>query len=160
MTVPVVNAIINFSTGPATAQAMIFNQGIFGTNVFADSAAVIVDVSSQVLSVQTKRGRNALSDQFQTGNLTLRIVDQNGDFNPQNPASPYYTYLSPMRKVQITATYSGVVYPIFQGFITSYVTTYPKDAEDVAYTTIQAVMLFDLSQDLPALELNLYPHHA
>ena len=147
MTVPVVNAIINFSTGPATAQAMIFDQGIFGTNVFADSAAVIVDVSDQVLSVQTKRGRNALSDQFQTGNLTLRIVDQNGDFNPQNPASPYYTYLSPMRKVQITATYSGVVYPIFQGFITSYVTTYPKDAEDVAYTTIQAVDAFRLANN-------------
>jgi len=147
MTVPVVNAIINFSTGPATAQAMIFDQGIFGTNVFADSAAVIVDVSDQVLSVQTKRGRNALSDQFQTGNLTLRIVDQNGDFNPQNPASPYYTYLSPMRKVQITATYSGITYPIFQGFITSYVTTYPKDAEDVAYTTIQAVDAFRLANN-------------
>jgi hypothetical protein len=126
---------------------MIFDQGIFGTNVFADSAAVIVDVSSQVLSVQTKRGRNALSDQFQTGNLTLRIVDQNGDFNPQNPASPYYTYLSPMRKVQITATYSGITYPIFQGFITSYVTTYPKDAEDVAYTTIQAVDAFRLANN-------------
>jgi len=147
MTIPVINAIINFSTGPATAQAMIFDQGIFGTNVFADSAAVIVDVSDQVMSVQTKRGRNALSDQFQTGNLTLRIVDQNGDFNPQNPASPYYTYLSPMRKVQITATYSGIVYPIFQGFITSYVTTYPKDAEDVAYTTIQAVDAFRLANN-------------
>ncbi len=147
MTVPVINAIINFSTGAATAQAMIFDTGVFGTNVFADSAAVIVDVSSQVLSVQTKRGRNALSDQFQTGNLTLRIVDQNGDFNPQNPASPYYTLLSPMRKVQITATYSGIVYPIFQGFITSYVTTYPKDAEDVAYTTIQAVDAFRLANN-------------
>ena len=147
MTVPVINAIINFSTGAATAQAMIFDTGLFGTNVFADSAAVIVDVSSQVLSVQTKRGRNALSDQFQTGNLTLKIVDQNGDFNPQNPASPYYTLLSPMRKVQITATYSGITYPIFQGFITSYVTTYPKDAEDVAYTTIQAVDAFRLANN-------------
>jgi hypothetical protein len=52
-----------------------------------------------------------------------------------------------MRKVQITATYSGVVYPIFQGFITSYVTTYPKDAEDVAYTTIQAVDAFRLANN-------------
>jgi len=147
MTVPVVNAIINFSTGPSFAQAFIIGQGIFGTNVLADSAAVIVDVSNQVMSVQTKRGRNALSDQFQTGNLTLRIVDQNGDFNPQNPLSPYAGLLSPMRKVQITATYSGVTYPIFQGFITSYVTTYPKDAEDVAYTTIQAVDAFRLANN-------------
>ena len=147
MTVPVVNAIINFSTGPSFAQAFIIGQGIFGTNVLADSAAVIVDVSDQVLSVQTKRGRNALSDQFQTGNLTLKIVDENGDFNPQNPASPYYTYLSPMRKVQITATYSGVTYPIFQGFITSYVTTYPKETDNVAYTTIQAVDAFRLANN-------------
>jgi hypothetical protein len=147
MTVPVLNAFINFSTGPSFAQALILNQGILGTNVLADSAAVIVDVSDQVLSVQTRRGRNALSDQFQTGNLTLKIVDQNGDFNPQNPSSPYFTYLSPMRKVQITATYSGVTYPIFQGFITSYVTTYPKDAEDVAYTTIQAVDAFRLANN-------------
>jgi len=144
MPVPTINAIINFSTGPATAQAMIFGQGIFGTNVFADSAAVIVDVSDQVLSVQTKRGRNALSDQFQTGNLTLKIVDQNGDFNPQNPASPYYTYLSPMRKVQITATYSGVTYPIFQGFITSYVTTYPKETDNVGVPPIELTVT-DLS---------------
>ena len=147
MTVPVINAIINFSTGPAFAQAMILDTGILGTNVLSDSAAVIVDVSDQVLSVQTKRGRNALSDQFQTGNLTLKIVDENGDFNPQNPASPYYTYLSPMRKVQITATYSGVTYPIFQGFITSYVTTYPKETDNVAYTTIQAVDAFRLANN-------------
>ncbi len=147
MAVPTVNAIINFSTGPSFAQAMIFDSGIFGTNVFADSAAVIVDVSNRINKIDTKRGRTALSDQFQTGSMSLRIVDQNGDFNPQNPASPYYTYLTPMKKIAITATYNSVVYPIFSGFITSYVTTYPKDAEDVAYTTIQAVDAFRLAQN-------------
>ena len=147
MAIPTVNAIINFSTGPSFAQAMIFDSGIFGTNVFADSAAVIVDVSDRINKIDTKRGRTALSDQFQTGSMSLRIVDQNGDFNPQNPASPYYTYLTPMKKIAITATYNSVVYPIFSGFITSYVTTYPKDAEDVAYTTIQAVDAFRLAQN-------------
>jgi hypothetical protein len=125
---------------------MILDQGILGTNVLADSAAVIVDVSNQINRIETKRGRNALIDEFQTGTLTLRIIDQNGDFNPQNPASPYFELLTPMKKVQITATYSGVTYPIFSGFITSYVTTYPKEADaDVAYTTIQAVDAFRLA---------------
>jgi hypothetical protein len=80
--------------------------------------------------------------------MTLRIVDQNGDFNPQNPSSPYYTLLTPMKKVQITATYSGTTYPIFSGFITSYVTTYPDNSsfDDVAITTIQAVDAFRLAQ--------------
>ncbi len=146
MAVPTVNAVINFSTGPSFAQAMILDQGILGTNVLADSAAVIVDVSDQINRIETKRGRNALIDEFQTGTLTLRIIDQNGDFNPQNPASPYFELLTPMKKVQITATYLGVTYPIFSGFITSYVTTYPKEADaDVAYTTIQAVDAFRLA---------------
>jgi hypothetical protein len=148
MTVPVVNAFINFSTGPSFAQAMILGSGILDTNVLADSVAVIVDVSNQINRIETNRGRTALSDQFQTGSLTLRIVDQNGDFNPQNPASPYYTLLTPMKKVQITATYSGTTYPIFSGFITSYVTTYPDNSsfDDVAITTIQAVDAFRLAQ--------------
>lgn len=147
MTVPVINAIINFSTGPAFAQAMILDTGILGTNVLADSTAVIVDVSDQINRIETKRGRTALSDQFQTGSLTLRIVDQNGDFNPQNFLSPYAGLLEPMRKIQITATYNSVTYPVFSGFITSYVTTYPKETEDVAYTTIQAVDAFRLAQN-------------
>jgi hypothetical protein len=146
MTVPVINAVINFSTGPSFAQAAIFDSAIFGTNVFADSAAVIVDVSNQVNRIETNRGRTALSDEFQTGSLTLRITDQNGDFNPQNPSSPYYNLLTPMKKVQITATYGSVTYPIFAGFITSYVTTYPDDGEGVAITTIQAVDAFRLAQ--------------
>jgi hypothetical protein len=147
MAVPVVNAIINFSTGPSFAEAAIIGSAIYGTNVFADAAAVIVDVSDRVNTIQTNRGRTALSDQFQTGTMTLRIVDQNGDFNPQNPSGPYYELLTPMKKVQITATYSGVTYPIFSGFITSYVNTQPKDATEVAYTTIQAVDAYRLAQN-------------
>ena len=144
MAVPTINAILNFSTGPATAQAMQINIGKIGVNVFADAVSVIVDVSNQVNYVKTQRGRNSLSDQFQTGQLTLRIIDQNGDFNPLNPSSPYYELLTPMKKVQITATYSGVTYPIFSGFITSYVNTQPSDATEVAFTTITAVDAFRL----------------
>jgi len=147
VTLPTINAVINFSTGPRFAQSAIIGEAIFGTNVFADSATIIVDVSNQVNLVQTSRGRNALSDEFQTGQLTLRIIDQNGDFNPENPSSPYFLYLTPMKKVQITATYSGVTYPIFLGYITSYVNSQPKDATEVAYTTITAVDAQRLTQN-------------
>ena len=147
MTIPVINAVINFSTGPSFAQAMILDSGQLGTNILADSASVIVDVSNVVDSIQTMRGRNPQADQFQTGTLSMRIVDQNGDFNPQNPASPYYTLLTPMRKVQITATYGATTYPIFAGFITTYTTTTPKNANDVVYTTITAVDAFRLAQN-------------
>jgi len=147
MTIPVVNAFINFSTGPSFAQAMILDQGLLDTNILADSVAVIVDVSDQIDSITTNRGRNAQADQFQTGTLTLRIVDQNGDFNSQNPNSPYFGLLSPMRKVQITATYASVTHPIFMGYITSYSTNTPQNALDVVYTTITAVDAFRLAQN-------------
>jgi len=148
MTIPIINAFINFSTGPSFAQAMILDQGLLDTNVLADAAAVIVDVSDVVDSINTRRGRNAQADQFQTGTLSLRIVDQNGYFNPMNISGPYYQLLTPMRKVQITATYGTVTYPIFSGFITSYSTTTPQSSVgDVVYTTIQAVDAFRLAQN-------------
>ena len=147
MTVPTINAVINFSTGPSFAQALILNEGQLDINVLSDSSAVIVDVSNQVDSIQTNRGRNSQADQFQTGTLTLRIVDESGDFNPQNPNSPFFGLLSPMRKVQITATYASVTYPIFSGFITSYSTNTPQNALDVVYTTITAVDAFRLAQN-------------
>jgi len=147
MTVPTINAIINFSTGPAFAQTLILNTGVLDVNVLGDATTLIVDVSDQINYIQTNRGRNALADQFQTGQLTLRIVDQDGNFNPTNPSGPYYQLLTPMKKVQISATYSGTTYAIFSGFITSYVNTQPKDATEVAYTTIQAVDAFRLAQN-------------
>jgi len=144
MSIPVINAIINFSTGAGFASPMILDSGVIGVNALADSTAITVDVSNQVDSIKTTRGRTALSDVFQTGTMTLRIIDQNGDFNPMNPASPYYNLLNPMRKVTITATWNGTTYPIFAGYITSFNTTTPRDVGEVVYTTIQAVDGFRL----------------
>ena len=148
MTVPTVNAFINFSSGPSFAQTMILDQGLLDTNVLGDATAVIVDVSNQVNGITTRRGRNAEADQFQTGTCTMRIVDENGDFNSMNPLSPYYGLLEPMRKLQITATFNSVTYPVFSGFITGYQTITPQESNDnVAYTTITAVDAFRLAQN-------------
>ena len=148
MTVPTLNAVINFSTGPSFTQAMILGTGILGTNVLEDSAAVIVNVSDQIDAITTRRGRNAEADQFQTGTCSLRIVDQNGDFNSQNTNSPYYGLLDPMRKLQISATASGVTYPIFSGFITSYQTITPQESDtNLSYCVINAVDAFRLVQN-------------
>lgn len=148
MTFPVsINVIVNFSTGPVFASPMILDQGLLGTNVLADAAAFSVDISSQVLSVNTQRGRNLTADQFQAGTLQLRIADQNGDWNPQNTSGPYYNLLSPMRKITVTATYLGVTYPIFAGYIESYNTSIPNniDGNNLAITTINAVDAFRLA---------------
>ena len=145
MAAPTLNAFINFSTGPSFAQAMILDQGVLDTNILADSTSIIVDVSAQVDRVEIARGRNAQADQFQTGTLSLRIVDQNGDFNPMNTSGPYYGLLDPMRKVTISGTSAVGTYPMFSGYITGYSTTTPLNAVDVVYTTITAVDAFRLA---------------
>ena len=145
MAAPILKAVINFSTGPAFAPAMILDEGLLDTNILSDASAVIVDVSSQIDKVEIARGRNAQADQFQTGTLSLRIVDQNGDFNPMNTAGPYYGLLDPMRKVTIFGTSAVGTYPMFSGYITGYSTTTPLNAVDVVYTTITAVDAFRLA---------------
>ena len=146
MTIPAVNAYINFSTGAVFAGDLYLNTGRLNINTLS-GPTLIVDVSNLLDSITTNRGRNAQADQFQTGTLSMRLIDQNGYFNPQNVNSPYYGLLSPMRKVTVGANYNGVDYDIFAGFITSYTTTTPKNATDVVYTTITAVDGFRLAQN-------------
>jgi len=149
MTRPTINVTIDFSTGASFGFPFIIGTSeLDGGDVLSDSSfSLVVDVSNLLDSVQTNRGRNISSEQFQTGTASIRILDQNGNFNLQNPASPYYTYLNPMRKITITATYSGVTYSIFAGYITGYNTSTPKFDGDIVYTTVTAVDGFRLFQN-------------
>ena len=145
MTLPVLTATINFSTGPSFAQALLLDSGQLDVNILADAVSVIVDVSDVIDKISYTRGRNITADQFQTGQLSLRILDTLGNFNPQNILGPYYSLLSPMRKLTITATYSSITYDLFAGYITGYQTTTPTNAIDtLTYTTITAVDAFRL----------------
>lgn len=149
MTRPVINVIIDFSTGASFGYPFIIGSStIGGADILSDAQpSLIVDVSNLLNSIQTNRGRNISSEQFQTGSAAIRILDQNGDFNPQNPASPYFEYLNPMRKITITATYLGVTYPVYAGYITGYSTSTPKFNGDIVYTTVTAVDGFRLFQN-------------
>ena len=148
MSRPTINVIINFSTGATFGNPFILDQSQLGSlDVLADSTVLIVDVSDLIDTISTNRGRQLSAEQFNTGTASVRILDQNGDFNSQNTASPYYSYLSPMRKIAITATYLGVTYPIYAGYITAYTTSTPRFTGDLVYTTITAVDGFRLFQN-------------
>jgi hypothetical protein len=146
MSLPTLKCLINFSTGASFGQAFIIGSGILGTNVLADSSSVIVDVSAEIMAARVNRGRNPLTDVFQTGTASIQIADQNGDFNPQNPASPYYTLLQPLRKIQLSAIdpATGLEHNMFSGYITGYNYTQSRDTGQVSYTTITAVDGFQL----------------
>lgn len=120
---------INLSTGASFGPAFILGTSQLGFAEFATAAPNIVDVSTSVMKIDTRKERNLLQDKYTAGQATVRIVDPNGDWNPQNTLSPLYPNLVPLRQITIQATYSGTTYPIFAGYITDYKYSYPKDQQ-------------------------------
>jgi hypothetical protein len=120
---------INLSGGASFGNPFILGTSQLGFAELASAIPVIVDVSTQTTNISTRRGRNLLQDKYESGSATIRIVDPNGDFNPQNTASPYFGLLQPLRKIQASAIYSGVTYGLFGGYITEFRYTYPTGQE-------------------------------
>jgi hypothetical protein len=120
---------INLSGGASFGNPFILGTSQLGFAELASAIPVIVDVSAQTTNISTRRGRNLLQDQYEAGSATIRIVDPNGDFNPQNTASPYFGLLQPLRKIQASAIYGGVTYGLFGGYITEFRYTYPTGQE-------------------------------
>jgi len=147
MSLPAIAVILNFSSGPSFGQAMIIGSGVLGVNILADSVTVTADVSDTVQAVNITRGRNALSDVFQTGTCSVVIADQDGAFNPNNTASPYYGLIQPLRKITITATdpSTGLVWAMFAGYTTGFNYQQSRDVGIVSTTTITAVDGFRLA---------------
>jgi hypothetical protein len=147
MSLPAIAVILNFSSGPSFGQAMIIGSGVLGVNILADSVTVTADVSDTVQAVNIQRGRNALSDVFQTGTCSVVIADQDGAFNPNNTASPYYGLIQPLRKITITATdpSTGIIWAMFAGYTTGFNYQQSRDVGIVSTTTITAVDGFRLA---------------
>jgi hypothetical protein len=120
---------INLTGGASFATPFILNTSQLDFAVLGEPGQVIIDVSNQVSKIDTRKERNLFQDKYLAGTATVRITDQNGDWNPQNTSSPYYPNLVPLRSIIIEAELSGTVYPIFKGYIQQYLYTYPKDQE-------------------------------
>lgn len=142
MAVPTLKVEINFSSGASFANTLVLGTGVLDLDALGDAASVVVDISDQIQSVEIRRGRNPLSDQFQAGTLTIRIADELGYWNPQNTSSPYYP-LQPLRKIQVMAT-SGTMRYLFSGYTTGYQYTQSRLTGEVSYTTITAVDAMNL----------------
>jgi len=137
-----VGVSFDFSSGPVFGIAFTIgdpDNGILGVNVLADAASDVVDISNQVGRISIRRGYNLLQDQFQAGTATVRVYDPTGAWNPQNPASPYYGKLIPLRKMRITG--DGVY--LFSGYTTGYIYNYPKD-QDIGFVDIECSDAFRL----------------
>ena len=148
MSLPVLDVSLNFSSGATFGNAFTLDDpvnGVLGTGLLSDSSApaLVLNLTDVTRQIQIRRGRNIARDTYEAGTCTVRIFDQNGRFNPQNTSSDIYGYLTPLRKLRISAEYSGVTYYLFSGYTTDYVYTYDQ-AENVSYVDINASDAFRL----------------
>jgi len=148
MSLPVLNVSLNFSSGATFGNPFTIGDpvnGVLGTSVLSDQSApaLVIDLTDVTRSIKINRGRNIPRDTYEAGTCTVRIFDQNGRFNPQNTSSDLYGYLTPLRKLRISAEYNGVDYYLFSGYTTDYVYTYDQ-AENVSYVDINASDAFRL----------------
>jgi hypothetical protein len=143
-----INVSLNFSSGATFGNPFTIGDpvnGRLGYGILSDSTtpALVVDLTDVTRQISIRRGRNITRDTYEAGNATVRVYDQNGDFNPQNTASPYYGQLTPLRKIRISAVYAGTTYYLFSGYTTDYVYSYDQ-AEKVGYVDINASDAFRL----------------
>lgn len=143
-----IGVTINFSDGPTYGYPFTIGdpvKGILGVSELAGSntSALIIDYSAQTTQVAIRRGRDLMTDTYNAGSATVRILDPNGDFNPQNTSSPIYGYLKPLRKIQITATYSSNTHYLFSGYTSEYRYTYPT-GQEIGYVTISSYDAFKI----------------
>lgn len=148
MALPVLNVSLNFSSGATFGNPFTIGDpvnGVLGVGILSDSTApnLVIDLTDVTRAIKIGRGRNIGRDIYEAGTCTVRIYDQTGRFNPQNTSSDLYGYLTPLRKLRISATYNGINYYLFSGYTTDYVYTYDK-AENVSYVDINASDAFRL----------------
>lgn len=148
MTIPVtITVSLNFADSPSFGIPFTLDDpvdGILDQNVLADNAALIVDLSTSTTQISIRRGKDILTDNYNSGSAMIRVLDPNGYFNPQNTSSPYYGYIKPLRKLRISATNTNnqTVY-LFSGYTSDYRYSYPV-GQEIGYVTISAFDAFKI----------------
>ena len=143
-----INVSLNFSSGATFGNPFTIGDpvnGVLGIGILSDQTtpALVVDLTDITRQITIRRGRNITRDTYEAGTAIIRVYDNNGDFNPQNPSSPYYGQLTPLRKLRISAAYAGTTYYLFSGYTTDYTYSYDQ-AEQVGYVDISAADAFRL----------------
>ena len=105
--------------------------GVIGISTFASSEIPepVVDLSDVTRQITIRRGRNIMRDTYEAGTCTIRVLDPDSNFNPQNVSSPYFGYLTPLRKIRVSATTATTQEFLFSGYVQDYRYTYPQGQE-------------------------------
>jgi hypothetical protein len=92
-------------------------EAAFGSLPADSSYTWVADITANVGSNSFTRGKNSDLDKIEAGSGSLVLLDDEGDFDPRNAASPYYPDVRPMVPIRQYATLAGVDYPLCIHFV-------------------------------------------
>jgi len=75
------------------------------------------DITNDVRRIRIRRGRNHELDRMEAGTMTLELKNFHGNYWPLNAGSAHFPNVLPGKRVDLTATYNAVAYPLYTGFI-------------------------------------------
>jgi hypothetical protein len=114
MTVPTYQVLVGFQTTTGFGQPFQLNDAVFGLlDTGTLGGLAYADLTSLVLSVNIKRGRNRQLDQFNAGTAQVVFNNNSRILDPLNTASIYYPFVLPRSPIIIYA--NGT--PIYTGFV-------------------------------------------
>jgi hypothetical protein len=114
MTVPTYQVLVGFQTTTGFGQPFQLNDAVYGLlDTGTLGGLAYADLTSLVLSVNIKRGRNRQLDQFNAGTAQVVFNNNSRILDPLNTSSIYYPFVLPRSPIIIYA--NGT--PIYTGFV-------------------------------------------
>lgn len=114
MTVPTYQVLVGFQTTTNFGQPFQLDDAVYGLlNTGTLGGLAYADLTSLVMSINIRRGRNRQLDQFNAGTAQVVFNNNTRILDPLNTASIYYPYVLPRSPIIIYA--NGT--PIYTGFV-------------------------------------------
>jgi hypothetical protein len=117
MTVPTYQVLVGFQSTTGFGTPFQLNDAFYGVLDTAGRGTLggvtYADLTSIVLSVNIRRGRNRQLDQFNAGTAQVVFNNNSRILDPLNTSSPYYPFVLPRSPIIIYA--NGT--PIYTGFV-------------------------------------------
>jgi hypothetical protein len=85
-----------------------------------DLSPAFTDVSSDVMSVAVRRGRQHELNRIEAGTAKIVLLNTSGNYWPDNSGGSYYGNIEPLKRVKVWIEYNSTNYYIFTGIIESW----------------------------------------
>lgn len=127
MAVPTYQVLVGFQTTTGFGQPFQLNDAVYGLlNTGTLGGLAYADLTSLVLSVNIRRGRNRQLDQFNAGTAQIVFNNNTRILDPLNTSSIYYPYVLPRSPIIIYA--NGT--PIYTGYVEDWNLDYGNANQD------------------------------